>query len=278
MAGDGAGRGRRSVEPDVKTELALLKPFEYNTANLIASLSFYGKQERLRGLTLVTAPVNHSAFNVAVIDEPAVDEADLLFRVNEASCHFRALGRGWNFYVCEDMLDARTARRLDALLDGMGLVRILDAPGMETDELDPPQRELPELQYEPVSGQRARLAFTGLISIAFRIPYDTAKVLYLPEERWHSALQGWVGSLDGSPVTCAATMEDSGALGIYSVATLKEHRSHGCAEAIVRYAVSDYRRRGFTGPLVLQSTPEGRKLYRAMGFRRTTRFAVYATF
>jgi GNAT superfamily N-acetyltransferase len=277
MACNGVGGGCRPVESDVKTERALLKPFEYNTANLIASLSFYGEQQRRRGMTLVTAPVAHAAFNVAVIDEPATDEADLLFRVNEASTHFRALGRGWNFYVCEDMLDSRTARRLDSLLDGMGLVRILDAPGMEAGELAPPLRSVPELQYEPVTRQRARLAFTGLISIAFRIPYETAKVLYLPEERWHTALEGWVGSLEGSPVSCAATMEHAGALGIYSVATLNEQRRHGYAEAIVRHAVADYRQRGFSGPLVLQSTPEGRRLYRAMGFRRTTRFAVYAT-
>jgi ribosomal protein S18 acetylase RimI-like enzyme len=261
----------------VKSELVLLKPFEYNTANLIASLSFYGRREKRRGMTLVTAPVNHSAFNVAVIDEPAEDEADLLFRVNEASSYFHSLGRGWNFYVCEDMLDTRTARRLDLLLDGMGLMRILDAPGMETDELDPPDRKLPELQYEPVTMPGARSAFTNLISIAFRIPYETAKVLYLPEERWHTALQGWVGFIDGTPVTCAAAVQDAGALGVYSVATLREHRRRGFAEAIVRYAVASYRQRGFAGPLVLQSTPDGRRLYRAMGFRRTTRFAVYAT-
>ena len=278
MAGDSAGGGRRSTEPDVKPELTLLKPFEYNTANLIASLSFYGNHERRRGMTLVTAPVSHSAFNVAVVDEVAEDEADLLFRVNEASNHFRALGRGWNFYVCEDMLDARTARRLDLLLDGMGLVRILDAPGMEADELEPPQHSVPELQYQPVTLPDARQAFTNLISIAFRIPYETAKVLYLPEERWKTALRGWVGYLEGVPVTCAATMEDAGALGIYSVATIKEHRRRGHAEAIVRHAVADYRKNGFTGPLVLQSTPDGRRLYRSMGFRRTTRFAVYATF
>ena len=262
----------------MRSKPTLLKPFEYNTANMIASLSFYGKREKRRGMTLVTAPVNHSAFNVAVIDEPAEDEADLLFRVNEAASYFRSLGRGWNFYVCEDMLAARTARRLDLLLDGMGLVRILDAPGMETDELDPPEREMPELEYQPVTTPGARSAFTNLISIAFRIPYDTAKVLYLPEERWHTALRGWVGFMDGAPVTCAATMQDAAALGIYSVATLREHRRRGCAEAIVRHAVASYRQGGFSGPLVLQSTPDGRRLYRAMGFRRTTRFAVYATF
>jgi ribosomal protein S18 acetylase RimI-like enzyme len=261
----------------VKSDLALLKPFEYNTANMIASLSFYGRREQRRGMTLVTAPVTHSAFNVAVIDAAAEDEADLLFRVNEAASYFRSLGRGWNFYVCEDMLDARTARRLDLLLDGMGLVRILDAPGMETDELDEPQRKVPELHYEPVTISGARSAFTNLISITFRIPYETAKVLYLPEERWHTALRGWVGFLGGSPVTCAATVEEAGALGIYSVATLREHRRRGYAEAIVRHAVAGYRERGSSGPLVLQSTPDGRRLYRAMGFRRTTRFAVYAT-
>ena len=261
----------------MKTELQLLKPFEYNTANLIASLSFYGEREQRRGMTLVTAPVSHAAFNVGVIDAAAVDEADLLFRVNEASNHFRALGRGWNFYACEDMMDARTARRLDLLLEGMGLMRILDAPGMETDELEAPRRDLPRLEYEPVATARARLAFTGLIAITFHVPYETAKALYLPEERWKTALQGWVGYIDGSPVTCAATMDHAGALGIYSVATLKEHRRHGNAEAIVRHAVADHYKRGFSGPLVLQSTPEGRRLYRSMGFRRTTRFAVYST-
>ena len=277
MADNGVGRGCRSLEPDVKSELAPRKPFEYNTANLIASLSFYGKREQRRGMTLVTAPVNHSAFNVAVIDDAAKDEVDLLFRANEAASHFHSLGRGWNFYVCEDMLDTRTARRLDLLLDGMGLVRILDAPGMEAEELDEPQRDVPELRYEPVTMPAARSAFTTLISIAFRVPYETAKVLYLPEDRWHSGLQGWVGWMDGAPVTCAALMEEAGALGIYSVATLKAHRHRGYAEAIVRHIVADRRRHGFAGPLILQSTPDGRRLYRAMGFRRTTRFAVYST-
>ena len=117
----------------------------------------------------------------------------------------------------------------------------------------------------------------------FHVPYDTAKTLYLPEERWRpeegspTALQGLVGYLDGSPVTCAATMEHAGVLGVYSVATLKEYRRNGYAEAVVRHAVSEYRKRGSSGRLVLQSTPEGRRLYRAMGFRRTTRFAVYST-
>ena len=267
----------------MRTELQPLRPFEYNTANMIASLSFYGQREQRRGMTLVTAPVSHAAFNVAAIDAPATDEADLLFRVNEASEHFRALGRGWNFYACEDMLDARTARRLDLLLDEMGLVRILDAPGMEADDLEAPRRHVPKLQYETVTTQRARLAFTGLVAIAFHVPYETAKTLYLPEERWRpeegspTALQGWVGYLDGSPVTCAATMEHAGVLGVYSVATLKEYRRNGYAEAVVRHAVSEYRKQGSTGRLVLQSTPEGRRLYRAMGFRRTTRFAVYST-
>ena len=268
----------------MKAEPRLLKPFEYNTANLIAALSFYGVREQRRGMTLVTAPVDHSAFNVAVIDSPAPDEADLLFRVNEASEHFRALGRGWNFYACEDMLDSRTARRLDLLLDGMGMMRILDAPGMETDELEAPRNRLPELQYESVTTAHARLAFTGLVAIAFHVPYETAKALYLPEERWrpeehwHTALQGWVGFVNGSPVTCAATMDHAGALGIYSVATLKECRRRGYAEAVVRHAVAEHGQLGYTCPLVLQSTPEGRRLYRAMGFRRTTRFAVYSTF
>ena len=169
------------------------------------------------------------------------------------------------------------ARRLDALLDPLRLARILDAPGMETMELEAPVREPPPLRFEPVANDRQRQAFTGLIATAFHIHYPTARVLYEPEERWHNALQAWVGYLDGQPVTCGAVIEHAGALGIYSVATLPEHRRRGCAEAIVRHAVAERRRCGFAGPLVLQSTPDGRRLYRALGFKRTTRFAVYAT-
>jgi len=254
-----------------------VKPFEYNTANLIAALSFYGTVERRAGLTLVTSPVAHSAFNEAVIDAPAPDQAALVARVEDAARHFGRLVRGWNFYACEDLLDARTARRLDDLLDALGLVRILDAPGMEAQELEAPARRLPELDFEPVANARERQAFTGMIAAAFHIPYPTARVLYEPEERWRTALEAWVGYLDGEPVTCGAAVEHAGALGIYSVATLERHRRQGCAEAVVRHAVAERRRRGFTGPLVLQSTPDGRRLYRALGFRRTTRFAVYAT-
>lgn len=254
-----------------------MKPFEYNTANLIAALSFYGTVEQRAGLTLVTSPVAHSAFNVAVIDASAPDQAALLARVNAASQHFGRLVRGWNFYACEDLLDARTARRLDDLLDPLGLVRILDAPGMETQELEAPAHHPPDLDFEPVANVRERQAFTGLIAATFHIPFPTARVLYEPEERWRSALEAWVGYLDGEPVTCGAAVEHAGALGIYSVATLERHRRRGCAEAVVRHAVAERRRRGFSGPLVLQSTPDGRRLYRALGFRRTTRFAVYAT-
>jgi len=276
MAGDGAGGGRRSPEPALGLE-AGLKPFECNLANLIAALSFYGTVERRAGLTLVTSPVEHPAFNVAVLDAPVQDEAALLERANDASSHFRGLLRGFNFYACEELLDARTARRLDTLLDPLRLMRILDAPGMETQELEAPARILPPLEFAPVATPRERAAFTGLISSAFNIPYATARVLYEPAERWRTAFEAWIGYLAGEAVTCGAAIEEAGALGIYSVATLQGHRHHGCAEAIVRHAVAEHRSRGYSGPLVLQSTPDGRRLYRALGFRRTTRFAVYAT-
>ena len=275
MAGDGAGGGCRPPEPALG--LAGRRPFEYNTANLIAALSFYGTVERRAGLTLVTSPVEHPAFNVAVLDAPVPDEAALLARANEAVGHFQALLRGFNFYACEDLLDPRTARRLDTLLDPLRLMRILDAPGMETQELEAPARILPPLEFAPVATPRERAAFTGLISSAFNIPYPTARVLYEPAERWRTAFEAWVGYLAGEAVTCGAAVEEAGALGIYSVATLRGHRRCGCAEAMVRHIVAELRARGCSGPLVLQSTPDGRRLYRALGFTRTTRFSVYAS-
>jgi len=157
----------------------------------------------------------------------------------------------------------RSARRA-------GPVRILDAPAWKHRSSRRPARRLPELDFEPVANARERQRSTGMIAARSTSPTRRARVLYEPEERWRTALEpGWLfrrraGDLRppwNTPARGHLFRGDAG-----------RHRRQGCAEAVVRHAVAEPPARLQPGRLVLQSTPDGRRLT-ALGLRRTTRFA-----
>ena len=138
-------------------------------------------------------------------------------------------------------------------------------------------RDLPEMKILPVTDETTRRDFVRVASTVFYVPPAVARQIYGSERYWRSQMVGWVGYLNGRPVSTAATHNGAGAVGVYCVATLASHRGRGCAERITRYAVerampgSGYRR------LILQSTPAGLQLYERMGYRTGTRFAVYVS-
>jgi ribosomal protein S18 acetylase RimI-like enzyme len=88
-------------------------------------------------------------------------------------------------------------------------------------------------------------------------------------------MTGWVGYVRGTPVTTAVTCVDSEAIGVYSVATLREFRGRGYGEATTRFAVDAARHISGLERSILQSTPSGFAMYRRMGYRPMGRFAVY---
>jgi ribosomal protein S18 acetylase RimI-like enzyme len=76
-------------------------------------------------------------------------------------------------------------------------------------------------------------------------------------------------------VTTAATTITDDAIGLYSVATMPQHRRSGYAETIMRQVIDEaYRNRG-VHRTVLQSTSSGLALYERMGYRIITNFDVY---
>lgn len=86
-----------------------------------------------------------------------------------------------------------------------------------------------------------------------------------------------MGYLGGHPVGTAATITVEGAIGVYSVATLPEHRGHGIGEALVRHAVE--RAGAATGieRSVLQASRDGESLYIRLGYRPVARFAIFVS-
>jgi GNAT superfamily N-acetyltransferase len=256
-----------------------MQPWQQNAANLAASLSFYGPATELGGVSCIVAPVTHQIFNIALLSAPVPDTHGSFERlIALAGEYFRDQGRYWSFWVCRDMLGPRNSLRLFNLFDReCGKVCVADPPGMEAAQLAPPRRPLPALVCRPVRDAGTRRAFCNIVCACFQVPAPVGERLYLPVDAWNHPLQGWIGYHAGEPVCCAAVIDAAGCLGIYSVGTLPAWRGRGFGEAVVRHAVSAAREAGARGPLILQSSISGESLYRAMGFRQTTRYYVFAT-
>ena len=83
--------------------------------------------------------------------------------------------------------------------------------------------------------------------------------------------QIWLAYRDGEPAAGCCTFDDGAALGIYWLATLPRHRSHGLGRAVMRAALGACAQR----PAALVATVTGEPLYSSLGFRAVTEAAWY---
>jgi len=83
-----------------------------------------------------------------------------------------------------------------------------------------------------------------------------------------------VGYVEGRPVATARLSLAGGAAGIYSVATLLEHRGHGYGAAITHDALARGRDLGYR-VAVLQASEMGYGIYRRLGFEDVFTYAIH---
>jgi len=237
-----------------------------------------GEARDMPGVTLVSSGVDYSVFNSAMLSSPVTDPTvDLDRRATIATVHFSMRQIGWSFWLCEEQLDAPARRRAGVVLAGRGLRRLVEAPGMLAEELAPPARPSPMLDCRRVHDEQTRADFCHITSTAFHLPFATARAIYGAAGFWQAGYRGWVGYRNGRPLATAATVVAGGAIGLYSVATLPEHRRRGYGEAIARHALAEARSESGLDRYVLQSTASGHSMYERMGYRRVAGFAIYVS-
>jgi len=253
--------------------------FEAIEENLHATLAAFGRAKpwgetrELAGVAVTSSAVQYSMFNSAVLAAPVSSPRELERRIETAAGFFAASGLGWSFWVCQGWIESGVRSIVADVFYRCGLHEVAELPGMEAEGLAPPARALPALEYRRVSDAATRADFSYIMTVAFGLPPAVAREIYESEGTWSGGLTGWLGYCGNVAVTSAATLATGAAVGVYAVGTPPAHRRRGYAEAIMRHALAQA---GGAGPSVLESSEAGLLLYRRLGYRTVTRYAVFA--
>ena len=244
---------------------------------LLASSRATGEVREAPGVTIASAGVTFQMFNAAFLSSPVAGDRELDRRISTARVHFGARDLGWSCWVCEDWLDRRARRALSETLKRHGLYLATVLPGMAAEKLEAPERKLPRLDVRAVTDEATWSAFCRIGALCFNVPLEWFQEVFDAHQVWERGFAGYVGYLDGEPVSTAATVVAAGAVGIYNVATVPAHQRQGYGEAVMRHALDRARERHGVERTILQSTAQGFHLYRRMGYAVVTNVAVYSS-
>ncbi len=243
---------------------------------IVAASRAGGEVRELAGVSVASAAATFQMFNAAFLSGPVVSEAEFRQRILLPMVHFQSRNLEWAFWLCEDFLDARSQRRAGRVFEKYGLRLSVQLPGMVADQVLPPVKALPPLEVRRVAPGGTRAAFCAIGSACFHVPISWFTEVFDGESVWER-FAGYVGYVQGEPVSTAAIIHSDGALGVYNVATLPGFQRRGYGEAVMRQALVDAQQRHGTERVILQSTPVGLRLYERMGFQTVTRVSVYAS-
>jgi ribosomal protein S18 acetylase RimI-like enzyme len=255
------------------------QPVESNLRDsfrIVAAHRPAGELREIDGVSIASAGVTFQMFNTAFLSAAVDSESELDRRVAQAAVHFASRGQRWSYWICHGWLESRTERRLAGVLRKRNLYQAVQLPGMLAECLKPPRRPLPQLDVRRVSCGPVKDAFCAIGSLCFNVPLGWFCEVFDGDGIW-SDFAAWVGYARGEPVCTAATVIGGGAVGVYNVATMPNHRRGGYAEAVMRHALEEARGAHGITRTILQSTPQGLGLYEHMGYRTVTSVTVFCS-
>ncbi|HEY3868812.1 MAG TPA: GNAT family N-acetyltransferase [Actinocrinis sp.] len=133
--------------------------------------------------------------------------------------------------------------------------------------------EAPEKAASSVRVTRAEdhARYAATMATAFEAPLDIMTMLTAPEILNAPGAVGYVAESGGEIVAVGFGLTTGDAVGIYNIATLREHRGRGYGRAITERAAADGMAAG-ARYVYLQSSEAGFDLYESMGFRVAERW------
>jgi ribosomal protein S18 acetylase RimI-like enzyme len=260
---------------------AVRNEYEPVEANLRETLKFFslahdkGECVETSELLLISSGINYGVFNTALLKTPVETEEMLQEYISNGHDYFGSRGERWSFWVCHDLVDPGVMRRLRRVMESRRMRQLSEPPGMIAHSLAPPRRVLPQLDIRRVWSREERVAFAGILSSTFDLPYGICSDIYSVERSWQGGYRGWVGYVDGEPVVSTACVVAAGVAGIYSVGTMPAWRRRGYAERLMRTVLHEVSLETGVERTILQATTEGFRVYQRMGYRRVTQFSIF---
>jgi ribosomal protein S18 acetylase RimI-like enzyme len=265
----------------------MLMEFEALEANLRQSFRILAETRpraditELDGVSIASLGAAFQMFNAAFLSSHVPTREDLEERLRRARRLFASRGLPWAFWICEDWLARPVRRSLCGASAAFGLRAAAEMPGMVADSLSEPRRfslpgrAAPSLDIRRAEGSQEMEDFRAIGSVCFHVPPAWFREVFddtIPSREFTC----WVGyNRDAKPVATAATVVSDGVIGLYNVATVPDERGRGFAEAITRHAIRSASRESGLGRVTLQSTAQGERLYKRLGFREVSRVVVF---
>jgi GNAT superfamily N-acetyltransferase len=243
---------------------------------VLASGRAKGDVREIGGVSIASAGVTFQMFNAAFLAAPVTSDTEMERRLLVAGTHFHQRGLDWAFWSCDGWLDAGMRRRARKLIERRSLRLSADLPGMVAERVLPPARMLRKLVIRRVDDETTCAAFCQVGSVCFNVPIAWFCEVFENREVWKD-FAGYVGYVNGEPVSTAATVISDDVVGVYNVATLPGHQRRGYGEYIMRHALAMAHQEHGLERTVLQSTAQGLPIYQRMGYKTVTRVMVYSS-
>jgi len=153
----------------------------------------------------------------------------------------------------------------ERVVEEEGFALALNMTGMATDQLLPPRRPLPELEFRRVTDEATARDLAMINGQAYKMSLDLFECL-CNLHLWREDTFGYVGYSADKAVTCASVFPVAGTIYVAFVATLPESHGKGYAEAVMRHAIDQGQRALGLTRMTLHASDMGRPVYSAMGF------------
>ncbi len=220
----------------------------------------------LPGIAVRWADCRFAFWNCVTLTDVGADSRVVGQRLDQAADIMRSKRHPGFLWVFEDLLDEDARAALETAAGRAGLAYAFPGTGMAGDLLPIPEPAHPDLTFVRVTTDEHLRAYADINSRAYGFPLEDGRDGLMGSRLWRSRVYAYLGLRDGTPVTCAATVEAEGRLFVALVATDPAWARRGYGEAVTRKALYEGARATGLTRATLHATAAGAPVYPRIGF------------
>ncbi|NSC25423.1 GNAT family N-acetyltransferase [Streptomyces albus subsp. chlorinus] len=220
----------------------------------------------LPGIAVRWADCRFPFWNCVTLTEAGADARLVEQRLGEAAGIMRAKRHPGFLWVFEGLLDEGGRAALGPAAERAGLAHAFPGTGMAGDLFPLPEPAHPDLTFVRVATDEHLRAYADINARAYGLTVEDGRDGLVGSRLWKKQAYAFLGMRDGTPVTCAATVETAGRLFVVLVATDPEWERRGYGEAVTRKALYEGARATGLTRATLHATMAGAPVYPRIGF------------